>query len=157
MKYTLLGFCLLLLFIPACNNIDTPDVGGFTTDTNKQKDWNRSLFGPGPANYGIVERMNEPFDPVNEANNTGTSYRSPATPRQDLGDDQDRMETLVYQYPGVTPGMVIIMGRRAWVNIMFDEPLTGQEEEDKIRELEQKLIDDNPRYEYRVIVNDFMR
>jgi hypothetical protein len=101
--------------------------------------------------------MNEPFDPVNEANNTGTSYRSPATPRQDLGDDQDRMETLVYQYPGVTPGMVIIMGRRAWVNIMFDEPLTGQEEEDKIRELEQKLIDDNPRYEYRVIVNDFMR
>ena len=154
MKYALLGFCMLLLLIPACNNLDTPEVKGMNTNTGEQKDWNRSLFGPGPVNYGVVDRMDEPFDPVNEANNTGSSYRSPATPRQDHGEDQTMIENIIYEMPGVSPGLVILTGGRAQVNITFnDDGISPEQEEAKIRELEAMLYNANPRYNYKVTRN----
>ncbi|MBU9710733.1 hypothetical protein [Evansella tamaricis] len=161
MKYTLIGVSLLLLFISGCNdNVDPPEVRGQNTNTNEiqHKDWGDSFFGPGPINYGVIEEQTDPYNPVTESNSTGTSYRSPLQERQDLGDDQELIEMALYRMDGVTPGMVVLMGGHAWVNVMLDETASGQENIDKearIREIEARLLEVNPRYNYQVVVNDW--
>ncbi|MDQ0257173.1 hypothetical protein J2S74_004631 [Evansella vedderi] len=165
MKYTLAGIGLLLLIITGCNDLDTPEVGGFGNNTNPQtahgqKDWGESLFGPGPANYGVAQHnQQDRVDNFSEINSTGKSYRSPQAPHPTHADDQERMENIVYDYPNVVPGMVVIMGGQAWVNIMHEDhpnPGVSQEENNRrVQEIEERLIQANPRYNYRVIVNDW--
>ncbi|MDG5787335.1 hypothetical protein QA612_07495 [Evansella sp. AB-P1] len=169
MKYTLksalTGLGLLLLITTGCNNnLDTPEARGFNTNTNTntitandapEKDWTESLFGPGPANYGVIREQYEPFDPVTESNNTGKSYRSPSHPHQTIADDQDMIEDIIYEMPGVTPGMVIIMGGHAWVNVSFEEKINGEVSEEQVAEIERRLYKANPRYTYQIMVNDY--
>ncbi|SDZ45159.1 hypothetical protein SAMN05421736_11341 [Evansella caseinilytica] len=160
MKYALTGLGLLLLFVTGCNNdLDTPEVRGLHSDSNAQvsrdqRDWAESLFGPGPANYGTVDDT-EAVDNIGEQNTTGQSFRSPSAPHPNIGEDQDTMERIVHDIPGVSPGMIILVGGQAWVNIMFEENVTDSEQENQVREIERRLIEANPRYSYQVIVNEY--
>ncbi|PYZ92479.1 hypothetical protein CR194_12460 [Salipaludibacillus keqinensis] len=161
MKTKQIIICLLItcIFLGACNQPKPPEVEGevqaqFHTEV-KRKDWGRSLFGPGPASYGTIAKQGEPYDPATESNVTGKSFRSLNTPRQTEADDQEMIESVIYDIQGVTPGMVILIGGRAWVNVMFDENLNQQQQDQLVNEIEQKLIDANPRYDYEVIVNLF--
>ncbi|MBU9724356.1 MULTISPECIES: hypothetical protein [Bacillaceae] len=161
MKYTLTGLGLLLLIFTGCNDdVNPPEVQGQNTNEApiEHKDWGSALMGPGPINYGAIEEQADPYHPVTEQNSTGTSYRSPLQEHQDFGDDQDMIEDVLYRMEGVNPGMVVLMGGHAWVNVMLDDTMAGQENVDKesrIREIEEELYEVNPRYNYRVVVNDW--
>ncbi|MCD8510927.1 MAG: hypothetical protein LRY73_14390 [Bacillus sp. (in: Bacteria)] len=166
MKKALAGAGLLLLVATGCNNLDTPEVRGLNTNPADfgdtyvagEKDWQESLFGPGPANYGVAGKNNaDRVDNISEINSTGASYRSPTAPHPTLADYQDAMETAIYEMANVTPGMVIIMGGDVWVNIMYDDAVNVTEDENRrrIEEVERRLYEVNPRYNYRIIVNDW--
>ncbi|MFA9559877.1 hypothetical protein ACERII_21420 [Evansella sp. AB-rgal1] len=157
-KYIGLSMLLLLLMGTACNDLDTPEVQGLNTNTTNnevEKDWAESLFGPGPANYGAARDRREPSDPITESNYTGKSYRDPVHEHPTEGQDQDRIENVIYDMPGVTPGMVIIMGSHAWVNVTFEDRINGNVQEDQVREIEEKLREAMPRYNYEIIVNNY--
>ncbi|ADU32326.1 hypothetical protein [Evansella cellulosilytica] len=158
MKYTLIGMTLLLFVMTGCNeNLDNPEVGGMNTEPGSSmvKDWGESFFGPGPANYGAIEEHNAPSDPNTETNTTGKSYRDPVKAHQTEEDDHEMIENIVHNTPGVTPGMVMIVGSNAWVNVSFEERINGNVSSEQVREIERQLYEANPRYNYRVIVNDF--
>ncbi|UCZ53039.1 hypothetical protein LGQ02_20050 [Bacillus shivajii] len=157
LKYTLSGLALLFLLLSstACTEMDPPEAQGLGNQGEARKDWGESLFGPGPINYGNVTDRPERHTNVSELNTTGTSYRSPEASRQTLADDQDIMETIIYEMDRVEPGMVIITGGQAWVNVMFERGMEQQEKQDLIEEIEDRLYDANPRYHYRIIENTF--
>ncbi len=142
-----------------CSDLDTPEVGGMNEPNNINENEHNvtyGLLGPGPVNYGVINDQRRPHQ-ENELNHTGLSYRDPKAARQDIGEDQDMIENIVYETEGVTPGMVVIVGGQAWVNIMFNDNgqgLTQQDQDQKVSEVEEKLKQANPRYEYRVSVND---
>ncbi|MGJ9385820.1 hypothetical protein [Salipaludibacillus sp. CF4.18] len=147
-----------LVVITGCNT-NEPQVneeGTAQAQQTAKKDWAESLLGPGPVNYGEIHDQSHSYNPRTESNVTGTSYRSLDAPRQTEGDDQEMIENVVYAIPKVTPGMVILTGANAWVNIQIEgEP--SQEEEDKvIEDVEKQLKQANPRYRYDIVVNHFM-
>src|SRR5690554_1759426 len=85
------------------------------------------------------------------------NFRSTHTVRQpSVSEDQEMMEGIIYDLPNIEPGTVIIVGNYAWVNIMFETPLTADEKEKQILELEKRLYEANPNYKYEIVVNDFM-
>ncbi|MCE7792455.1 hypothetical protein K8O68_08500 [Salipaludibacillus sp. CUR1] len=156
---------LIILMVAGCNGPNPPEMDGeaqgqYQGETLFQrKDWGRSLFGPGPINYESINRQKEPYDPITESNVTGKSFRSLDTPRQTEADDQDKIETAIYDMPGVTPGMVILIGGNAWVNVMLEDQYetSSQEQESQIlADIEKRLKEVNPRYDYKVIINKFM-
>ncbi|MCR6112372.1 hypothetical protein HXA35_18735 [Bacillus sp. A301a_S52] len=154
-----------MILLNGCNRPNPPEMeegaAGYHVQEQveeRQRDWTRSMFGPGPINYDFIERQNEPYK-ISEANVTGRSYRSLNSPRQTEEDDQKLIEDIIYELDGVVPGMVILVGAQAWVNVMPDDASPQsytKEEEDKLKDkIEDELKKGNPRYHYRVILNKF--
>lgn len=154
-----------LILVSGCNRPNPPEVEEGTTGYHvqeqvgeRQKDWTRSMFGPGPINYEFIRRQNESYK-TSEANVTGRSYRSLNSPRQTEEDDQQLIEDIIYEMDGVVPGMVILIGAQAWVHVMPEDASPQsytKEEEDKLKgQIEDELKKGNPRYHYRVILNKF--
>lgn len=73
-----------------------------------------------------------------------------------ISEEQEMIEGIVYELADVEPGMVIIVGNQAWVNIMFDNNLPVEERERIVIDLEKRLYQANPKYEYQIIVNEYM-
>ncbi|WP_096185891.1 hypothetical protein [Evansella halocellulosilytica] len=156
LKYALSGLAVIFLLLStACTDMDTPEVQGLGANQEARKDWGASLFGPGPVNYGRVSDRPERHPNVNEMNTTGKSFRSLDANRQTVGDDQDMMETIIYEIDGVVPGMVIITGGEAWVNVAFERGMEQQEKDEIINTIEDRLYDANPRYHYKIVENTF--
>ncbi|WP_280770498.1 hypothetical protein [Salipaludibacillus daqingensis] len=165
-KQMMICFMIALCFISACNRPNPPEVEGNAQGqaqaqsetrgerNSTQKDWSRSLFGPGPANYGFINHQSDAYDPELEANVTGKSFRSLNAPRQTEGNDQDLIEATIIDMPGFTPGMVILIGSKAWVNVTVETNLNKDEQEEQKKYVEQKLIEANPRYHYEVRIFD---
>ncbi|MBM7095569.1 MULTISPECIES: hypothetical protein [Alteribacter] len=161
MKLILKSLALVMLLVTVgCSDMDTPDVESMNKPNEPNHPFQRNvahgLFGPGPANYGAINEMRQPQHTDHRENVNGLSYRDPLSARQTIGEDQDMMENVIYSTPGVTPGMILLNGAHAWVNMQIDnDGLTQKEKDAKVREVEEKLKAANPRYEYRVVVNDF--
>jgi len=173
MKVKQVMICLMiaLFFISACNRPNSPEVeehtqgeaqGQFQQQRQEDgnttnKNWARSLFGPGPANYGYIAHRSAPYDPVTESNITGKSFRSLNAPRQTDGDDQELIEATIVDMPGYSPGMVILIGGRAWVNVTVETSLTQEQQKQHTSYLKQELTKVNPRYEYEVKISESNR
>ncbi|MBB5174095.1 hypothetical protein [Texcoconibacillus texcoconensis] len=158
MKVLLLKCCAIAVLLTACQNPETPEVEGQSAGegnpSSQFSDYQYSMLGPGPVNYGAAEKRRQPMDSLAEENTTGKSFRSVHGDRPDYNGDQNRIASEVEQRSGVHPGSVIIMGHRAWVNVMFDDNVSEDEQNEQVEALEQRLIDVLPRYEYQVVIND---
>ncbi|WP_026691605.1 hypothetical protein [Alteribacter aurantiacus] len=159
MKLILKSLALVMLVVTVgCSDMDTPDVNSMNEPNHpNQRNVAYGLFGPGPANYGAIKEIRSSSSEGDHRENVnGLSYRDPLSERQTIGEDQDMMEDVIYSTPGVTPGMILLNGAHAWVNMQIDnQGLTQEEKDAKVREVEKKLKAANPRYDYRVVVNDF--
>ncbi|WP_416147785.1 hypothetical protein ACM26V_16285 [Salipaludibacillus sp. HK11] len=168
MKAKQMMICLTIIacFLGACNNQNPPEEdenvqgqadGQFQEidpeQTAPKKDWMKSLFGPGPANYGFIGHRSDPYDPEIESNVTGKSFRSLNAPRQTDGDDQNLIEATILDLPGYTPNYVILVGGHAWVNVTAETGLNQEQLEQQIAYIKRELTKANPRYEYEVTVN----
>lgn len=79
-------------------------------------------------------------------------------PKQpEISEEQEMIEGIIYNMPNVEPGMVIIVGDHAWVNVMFDNMLTDEERQEIVAHLEKRLHEAIPKYEYKIIVNEYMQ
>lgn len=154
---------VFVIFMAGCNSPNPPEAeegagaGAYAHEQVRQKDWTRSLFGPGPINYGMIHEQSKGYDPVTESNVTGKSFRSLEAPRQTEEDDQSMIENVVDEIPGATPAVVILLGGNAWVKVDVDEGLSKKEEDKLLDEVEKKLKKANPRYDYDISVNEFMK
>lgn len=162
-KHLVIILLISMAVFAGCNRPDSPEFNRgaeaqfVPEQTVLKKDWVKSLFGPGPANYESIFRQAAPYDPATEANVTGKSFRSLNTPHQTIEDDQTVIEQALFQMEGVTPMPVILAGSHAWVNISVenynDMP---KEQKDKLKEdIEHHLQQVNPRYSYEINVHDF--
>ncbi len=133
----------------ACNQSKPPEEEG-----NAQS--GTALQEEQPA-HNMVDRNISTHSLKADETYIGKSRRYLETPHPMEGDDQLLIEGLIYDMPRVTPGMVLLIGEKAYVNVMFDEYLTEEEEIEQTASILERLIEANPAYEYQVIINHFMK
>ncbi len=142
----MISFILGLCFMSACNQLNLP------------QGEESSQLQEGQQVHSMMGRNTIIYD--SEANETfiGKSLRSLNTPHPIEADDQLLIEGLIYDMPGVTTGMVSLIGEKAWVNVSFEEKGMTEEEEMKQKAyILERLTAANPSYEYQVIINHFMK
>ncbi|WP_017725972.1 tautomerase family protein [Halalkalibacterium ligniniphilum] len=143
--------CLaLLLFIGGCSQPENPEVQGVRKNGVTLQQISYGLFGPGPINYGEI-RKPLVYNHQGEEN-TSTSFRTMNRGRQHLGDDQERIRSIIQDQFDLNSGMVIIAGSHAWVNVKFPEGISREQKDERLAELEKALQQGIPRY--RVHVNE---
>lgn len=74
-----------------------------------------------------------------------------------VSEDQEIIEGIIYDLPYVEPGTVIIIGDNAWVNVMFDNNMSDTQRKKLVMILEKRLSKTIPKYNYQIIVNEFMQ
>jgi len=160
-KTTLISFLIVFCLMSGCNRPNTPEtdgnVQGQAQHQNQHdgnsieiKQWMTSL-GPGTTKYGAIDYHHVSlYDQVTGAKTTGEGFHALEE------DDQLIIENVIYDKPGVTPGMIILIGNRAWVNVSFERELTEVEANEEIAEIKERLRQVDPRYEYEVIINEFI-
>lgn len=110
------------------------------------------LLGPGPINYGVIR------DDVTEYEydghiNQSPSFRTLDSHRQDLGDDEDMIRSILIDEPGVHPGMIFIVGKDVWVNATIDA--ASDRERDQRRAQVQRILDRAmQRYDIHLRINN---
>lgn len=168
MKIINILICLsIVLLMSACNSPNTPeadgDVQGQTENQmvhqqNKNTiDTKENPFDYATTNYGAIDYHQVlPGNTVGGLNVMGEGFRSLHAPHPSESDDQLVIENIIYDMPGVTPGMVVLIGKRAWVNVSFENDLTEQQETEQTDEIRRRLIEVNPDYDYQIIINNFI-
>ena len=153
MKKALVSCGFALLLMSACTPAQSPQALGDFHHPQAGAGMDAAevgyrMLGPGPANYGVYQWPTS-YRYDGEAN-FSTSFRTLSPDRQDLGDDRSFIQSVVAREDGFQPGMVIIAGRHAWVNIQMDEEITGEERTKKVKALQQKVQEQVPRYQIHI-------
>jgi hypothetical protein len=158
MKRVIRSLSLIVLFtvlLSGCTDLDNPEVRSMNEDGPDEKNMAYSLLGPGPANYGAIRERRQPHHNDQEVNNTGLSYRDPVSARQSIGGEQEMLADVISSMDGVEPGVIQFMGGRATVDLIPQDRNLSQEEQDRlVRQVREKLKQANPRYDYRVYIED---
>ena len=136
--------------ISACAPTETPEVGNEGPVEGNQLAY--GLLGPGPINYGVIR------DDINEYEydghiNQSPSFRTLDSHRQDLGDDEDMIRSILIDEPGVHPGMIFIVGKDVWVNATIDAQ-NEQDLEQKQAQLQKVLSRAMQRYDIHLRINN---
>ncbi|WP_416147784.1 hypothetical protein ACM26V_16280 [Salipaludibacillus sp. HK11] len=146
----MISLSIVLFLITACNNPKLPEenenVRGQAAQYQNQlrqgmaktDEWMENIFEDGLTNY------------------TGEGFPSVHVPEENAGDYQLVIENIIYDIPGVTPGQVIVVGERAWVNVSFERELTEPEAAEQIANIKEQLNQAIPNLHYEVIINEFI-
>ncbi|WP_078556168.1 hypothetical protein [Bacillus alkalicellulosilyticus] len=136
-----------LLTLGACTPANPPQANSVqgTQGINAQQ-VTYGLFGPGPINYGEIRNRDDYY--YDGEINHSPSFRTLSTTRQDLGDDEEIIRSVVLE-EGFRPGSVIIAGHHAWINV-HAEGMESNERKQKIKELQTSLHQTIPRYDVHV-------
>lgn len=128
-KALLLIACLFV--ISACGQMNSPDSQNALGNEATGDRVAYGLLGPGPINYGVIRDDNDEYR-YDGLINQSPSFRTLDRHRQDLGDDEDKIRTVLTE-EGVEPGMVFIIGKDVWVNatvqVKNDEELKKKQEQ----------------------------
>lgn len=156
MKKALICCGLAVTLISACSPANPPQATVGVQDANHGVTGTNAgfrLLGPGPINYAIGHEHREEMYYEFEQNHS-TSFRSLTADRHDLGDDHRFIGSIVAREEGVTPGMVIIAGSHAWVNVRFDGQMNSEQRNKKMQELQKKIQQQVPRYQIHLNQNE---
>lgn len=168
MKIKNILICLsIVLLMSACNSPNTPDIeGGVRGQAENQmvhrqnknaSETKENSFDSATTNYGAIDyHQVSPGNTIGGLNVMGEEFHSFHRPLPTERDDQLVIENIIYDMPGVTPGMVVLIGKRAWVNVSFENDLTEQQETEQIDEIKRRLLEVNPDYDYQIIINNFI-
>lgn len=132
----------LVAMLAACTNPSPPQA-----DTD-QKPMRDQFFGVGPINYKWTE-SGEGVRYSSDTNQNPQSIRNLSASKQSISDDQDKIRHLVKAESEFEPGMVAIVGNRAYVQV--NPPRTMSQ--DDINTLHDKIQKAMPRYTIRIMVN----
>jgi len=147
-KQMMICLMIALFFISACNRPDSPEV---------ESGEHKALLQKGQQTLSMIDR-DDTDDSEGDETFIEKSLRYLYTPHPIEADDQLLIEGLIYDLPGVTPGMVALIGEKAWVNVSFEGgELTEEQEMNEVAYILERLLEANPSYEYTVIVNHFMK
>jgi hypothetical protein len=146
MKKVLL-FIVAIFMISACSPINAPELGQNNVDGNQVA---YGLLGPGPINYGFIRDDVDEYRYDGMINQT-PSFRTLDRHRQDFGDDQNKVRTILIE-EGVQPGSVFIIGKDIWVNARYDTVDTKDREE-KQAQVQAVLTHAMQRYDIHLRLN----
>lgn len=140
-------FILAIFMISACSPINSPEEGQENVDANQVA---YGLLGPGPINYGVIRDDADEYRYDGMINQT-PSFRTLDSHRQDLGDDQDRVRTILRE-EGAQPGAVFIIGKDIWVNATLN---IEDKKERKLKQdqLQEVLTEAMQRYDVHLRIN----
>lgn len=137
---------LFALFLVGCGTNQQPPQADYN-----HKPMRDQLFGVGPVNHkwtrsgdGIRYSFETNQDPQRIHNLSDMQYS--------LSDDQDKMRQIVLAEKGMDPGMVAVIGDRAYVHVSVPEKM--KKKDAKIDDLRAKLKTAMPRYDVRLIIAD---
>lgn len=136
---------LFALFLVGCTNQQPPQADFYG------KPMRDHLFGVGPLNHKWT-RSGDGIRYSFETNQDPQSIRNLSDQQYSLSDDQDKMRYIVLAEDGMDPGMVAVIGNRAYVHVSISQDVKNKE--GKIDELREKLQTAMPRYDVRLIIAD---
>lgn len=131
----------LVAMLAACTNQAPPQL------TANDKPMRDQLFGVGPVNYKWT-RGGEGVRYTSDTNQNPQQIRNLTDQRLSISDDQDKIRQLVESESDFDPGMVAIVGNRAYVHVRVGNNVT----DDEIHALQDKLETAMPRYTIRLMI-----
>lgn len=158
MKKAILCCGLALSMVTACTPADPPQALQMPNqlaeqDTQMQR-LSHHFFGPGPINYGVIYD-NHFGDYLNDGEmNHSPSFITLDNDRTDLGDDQDMIRSIVAREKGLSPGMVMMVGKDVWVNVHFDGAYQENERQEMTKQLRENLKKAMPRYDIHLNIDE---
>lgn len=131
----------LVAMLAACTNQAPPQL------TANEKPMRDQLFGVGPVNYKWT-RSGEGVRYTSDTNQNPQQVRNLSDQKLSISDDQDKIRQLVISESDFDPGMVAIVGNRAYVHVRSVNNGTDEE----LNALQDKLETAMPRYTIRILV-----
>ncbi len=152
-------FILLLLafMVIGCSPINPPEA-----EQQSQADTDNivyDLLGPGPINYGVIrDEYSVIEDEQNEIQFDGMMNHSPTFKtlnrhRDDLGDNEEKIRSILLQEEGVRPSAIFIIGKDIWVNVTLVTANIKEREQKQIQ-LQQLLSQAMQEYNIHLRVNE---
>lgn len=135
----------LAIMLAACTNQSPPQAD------NSHNPVQDRLFGVGPINYKWTrggDGIRYSFD----ANQNPQSIRNLSDAKYSISDDQDKIRRIVESEGNLDPGMVAIIGDKAYVHVRV--PQNVNRKDLKIDDLRDDLQAAMPRYDIRLIIDD---
>ncbi|WP_088104404.1 hypothetical protein [Halalkalibacter urbisdiaboli] len=154
MKRFWLGCVVGAVLLTGCNEPEKSEAQGMQMRATQPSmdQITYGLLGPGPANYHGMDKL-PTYRHRGQENTTGTSFRTMDANRQTMGDDQVTLRGVVEDSP-FQPGMVIIMGSHAWINLTVPEDMDEDEKKKEMKALRQEFKRQIPRYQIHINEND---
>lgn len=131
----------LVAMLAACTNPSPPQVNPDDTPMRDQ------FFGVGPVNHKWT-RSGEGIRYNHDTNQNPQSIRNLSDQQLSISDDQDKIRHLVKTESDFEPGMVAIVGNRAYVHVRTGNNMT----DDEVNDLHDKLQTAMPRYTIRLMI-----
>lgn len=133
----------LVAMLAACNNPSPPQANPNDMPMRDQ------FFGVGPVNHKWT-RSGEGIRYNYDTNQNPQSIRNLSDQQLSISDDQDKIRHLVQTESDFEPGMVAIVGNRAYVHVRTGKNVT----DDEVNNLHDKLQKAMPRYTIRLMMQD---
>lgn len=142
-------YAIIVIMISACSPMNSENTGKENNVDGNQVAY--GLLGPGPINYGFIRDDADEYRYDGYINQT-PSFKTLDRHRIDLGDDEDKIRSILAEEEGVTPGTVFILGKDVWVNATLDTK-DKKEIEKKKKELQKVLSKAMQRYDIHLRMN----
>lgn len=137
---------LLAVLLAACTPQQPPQADAQREPIRDQ------LFGEGLINYKSTRVGDRGVRYNFEMNQNPQNYRNLTDAHYSISDDQDKIRRIVSAEEGFEPGMVAIIGNRAYVHVNVSADLAHKDERTKA--LEQSIQKAMPRYDIRLFVDE---
>ncbi len=134
---------IFLAMFAGCSNPSPPQTHSNDTPMRDQ------FFGVGPVNHKWT-RSGEGIRYSFDANQNPQSIRNLSDQQFSISDDQDKIRHIVKTESDFEPGMVAIVGNRAYVHVRTN----GQADDSEWHDLNQKLQTAMPRYTIRLMIEE---